>query len=119
MEDVIVRGKSTLDINRNALEVRPEPTKEMAAVLRNLRRTIWLFTFGTEPAGDYRLTFGRPEGGALPPGTDAALWQEDGLVVVQSHSAIVRRRSRLVEQVAQMLRGAGEPAYQPAADRPR
>ena len=109
IEDVLIRGARVMDLNRQALVQSDHPLaaeQERQALLRNLRRTVWLFSTGTEPGGDYTLVRGAPAGGALPPGVDAAAWMENGLVMFQTRDGITARRSRLVENLVTMVTGA-------------
>ena len=109
IEDVLVRGTLPLTLNHQALAQAQHPLaveQERQALLRNLRRAVWVLTFGTEPDGDYTLERGAPAGGELAAGTDAAAWGCDGVVTLQTRDRSVSRRSRLVERLVTMIAGA-------------
>jgi hypothetical protein len=109
IEDVLIRGELPLALNHRSLVASQHPSaaqEERKALLRNLRRAAWVFTFGTEPKSDYMLMRGAPADGVLPPRTDAAAWVENGLVMFQTQGGIVSRRSRLVERLVTMITDA-------------
>ncbi len=95
----MVRGTLPLTLNHRALAEAQHPLgvqQEREALLRNLRRVVWVLTFGTEPENDYTLAYGAPTGGVLPADTGAAAWIADGLVMFQTRDGVVSRHSRLV-----------------------
>lgn len=108
VEDVLVKGTELLELNRQALEQSQHPLsaeRERQAVLRNLRRAVWILSTGVDPGHDYTLTHGAPAGGTLPAGVDAAAWSENGHLMFQTRDGTTARRSRLVEQLVTMIAG--------------
>lgn len=66
VEDVLVRGRSTAEINFEALKSAQTPqafAEETDALRQQLRRTIWFLLTGEDRSDNYRLHFGDVGGG--------------------------------------------------------
>lgn len=102
IEDVLIGGKTPLELNYQMLAASQggdAQRLEHAALLRNLRRIVWLFTFGHERPADYRLYYADAGQDHVPPDYDALAWSEDGLVTFRTHSECVTRHSRMIERL--------------------
>jgi len=103
IEGILVAGDKTMDRNFAVLKSQQSEIladSERAALLRNMRKAAWLFSFGTLPLGDYRLHDGPKS--ELPDNIDAASWCEAGLLVFMSKTQTVRRHSRMVERLVRL-----------------
>lgn len=105
VERVLVGGETSIKINlqrmRDAQGVQAEAL-EREAFLTELRRTVWTMCLGEAAPSDYWLAYQEAPAVALPPGSDAVLSVREGLVEFRTLDRHVRRRSRMVQRMAQL-----------------
>jgi hypothetical protein len=105
IENVLVGGRTALDINREALNDLQLPdvgARERDALMHQLRRCIWYFCHGEQRSEDYRLYYARSEMSSVPDGYDALLIDDGDTIEFQAAGRQVRRRSRLVQRLARL-----------------
>jgi hypothetical protein len=98
VEDILVRGASVTEINRQALASKQGPKEdeaETAALRRALRRLFWLFGTGKLRDDDYVLVMGPERGQA-----DLAIELDDDRATLRFADRIVTRKSRILQRMA-------------------
>ena len=102
IEKILIDGDTALSLNHRALTSTQDQVadgNEEDAILRGLRRCVWLLSVGRSPPKDYRLHYGNPE---APAGTEAAVWAEDGFTIFRTSEITIRRRSPMVLRLASL-----------------
>jgi hypothetical protein len=102
VEDVLVRGRPAVEINHERIILAQGASSyrnEHDALLRQLRRTIWLMCTGQDRIGDYRLSYREGMTQAVPNGYDVMLASDGDFVEFRTHDICIRRRSRMVRRL--------------------
>jgi hypothetical protein len=100
VEDILVRGMSTTQLNRDALasaQSREALTTETEALRRQLRRTIWFLLTGEDRSDDYRLLFG--DAGDHE-SADVVISPGDDFLRVRLRERVFDRRSAVIRRLA-------------------
>lgn len=101
LEAVLVRGESIVALNRNSIKQIQSPdlvAAEGAALLRQLRRTIWFLATGEDRSDDYKLALSDNRN----PHADATISLRNGFVELHTPGRVVRRRSAVISRLAQL-----------------
>jgi hypothetical protein len=103
IEDILIRGRDPLEINREALiagQTRSVKANEQEVLTQQLRRCIWFLCFGEDKTTDYRLYFTRSQTAVAPSDYDAVLIADGEFIELHVGDRIIRRRSRMVQRLA-------------------
>jgi hypothetical protein len=98
VEDILVRGASVTEINRQALvETQTDSALalESEALRRALRKIIWFLATGEVRDDDYSLTFGSHQ-----KGSDVAILMDGGIATLRSAKGVIVRRSNVIRRIA-------------------
>jgi hypothetical protein len=105
IEDVLIRGGTAVDINYRRLvaaQHAQSAQSEQEALLRQLRRAVWLMCTGEDRASDYRLCYRESPMSSVPEGYDAVLASDGAFVEWCTPERLIRRRSRMVQRLARL-----------------
>ena len=103
IEDILIRGRDPLEINREALiagQTRGAERNEQDVLMQQLRRFIWFLCFSEDRMTDYRLFFTRSRIVVAPSDYDAVLISDGEYIEFRAEDRTIRRRSRMVQRLA-------------------
>lgn len=102
IEDVLIHGRMPIEINQERIVARQGPDSsriENEALLRQLRRMIWLLCTGEDRPRDFRLCYREEATQTVPRGYDAVIIAGGEFVEFRTRDKVVRRRSRMVQRL--------------------
>jgi hypothetical protein len=102
---VLVDGDTSININLRRMRDAQGPQAEALereSFLVELRRAIWTMCLGKIAPDDYRLAYRETPAVELPPGSDAVLGVDGGLIEFRTRDHCIRRRSRMVQRLARL-----------------
>jgi hypothetical protein len=105
IEDVLINGGLAVDINYRRLAAAQHAQsaqREEDALLRQLRRAVWLMCTGEDRSSDYDLCYRESPLAFVPEGYDAVLASDGGFVELRTQDRLIRRRSRMVQRLARL-----------------
>jgi len=106
IEEVVVGGRTALDLNRQILmneQSQEAEAKEDEALRQQLRRCIWFLCVGQDRSADYKLYYSSDANVPVPDGYDAVLTNKDGWLQFGTRDGAWHQGSRMAERLAMLV----------------